>query len=239
MSEPKPALRARYWAAIREAGAARFPGVEGRIPNFVGAEAAAARLAETTEFRAARVLKCNPDLPQRPVRHAALKAGKVVVLAVPRLREAACFVLLDPIEIPRDKLWAASSIQGAAALGRPLRPEDVPHIDLVVSGCVAAGEDGARLGKGGGYADLELALLLGAGRLRPDVPIATTVHDCQVAPAGLVPVEAHDSTLDLIATPTRVLRPSPRLPRPAGILWDRLPDERVAAMPALARLRPR
>lgn len=237
MSAVKPDLRKRYWAAIREAGAARFPGVEGRIPNFVGAEAAARRLAETAEFRAARVLKCNPDLPQRPVRHAALKAGKVVVLAVPKLRDAACFVLLDPAEIPEKALWSASSIKGAATHGRPLRPAEVPRIDLVVSGCVAAGEDGARLGKGGGYADLELALLLAAGRVDPDVPIATTVHDCQVAAAGAVPVEAHDSTLDLVVTPTRTVRPRPRLPRPAGVLWERLSDERIAAMPALAALR--
>ena len=40
----KAALRDELWAGMRSARAARFPGAEGRIPNFVGAEAAAERL---------------------------------------------------------------------------------------------------------------------------------------------------------------------------------------------------
>ena len=91
----KQSLRSVFWSKIRAAGAARFPGVEGRIPNFVGAEAAAALLTTTREFQNASVLKCNPDLPQRPVRHAALKAGKIVVLAEPKLASEKCFVSLN------------------------------------------------------------------------------------------------------------------------------------------------
>lgn len=239
MSAPPPddrkaALRAEHWAAIRAAGAARFPGVEGRIPNFVGAEAAAARLVQTPEFQSSRVIKCNPDLPQRPVRHAALKAGKVVLLAVPRLREARCFLALDPAALPASALWKASSIKGASVLGVPLAPEDVPPIDLVVSGCVAAAADGARLGKGGGYADLEYALLRATGALRADTPVVTTVHDCQVRGGADIPREAHDVGLTLIATPTRLLRPDPPPRQPQGIRWGALPPARIAAMPALA-----
>ena len=37
----KAQLRDETWGAMRAAKAARFPGAEGRIPNFVGAEAAA------------------------------------------------------------------------------------------------------------------------------------------------------------------------------------------------------
>lgn len=231
---PKQRLRLAHWAAIRAAGAARFPGVEGRIPNFVGAEAAASLLVATPEFTRARVLKCNPDLPQRPVRHAALKAGKIVILAVPRLRSARCFLALDPAQLPAGALWRASSIKGAAELGVPLRPDEVPRVDLIVSGCVAAGAGGERLGKGGGYADLEYALLRACGAVTPDTPVATTVHSSQVRLAGEIPREPHDVGLTLIATPGGLLRPDPCPAQPSGIDWARLSPERRAAMPAIA-----
>jgi 5-formyltetrahydrofolate cyclo-ligase len=40
------------------------------------------------EWPAARVVKANPDAPQLPVRRRALADGKVVYMAVPRLRAA-------------------------------------------------------------------------------------------------------------------------------------------------------
>ena len=51
-------------------------------------------------------------------------------------------------------------------------------------GCVAAGEDGARLGKGGGFADLEFALAAAAGLIGPHTVTVTTVHEIQLRPAG-------------------------------------------------------
>jgi len=37
----KAALREDVWSALQKGKVARFPGAEGRIPNFIGAEAAA------------------------------------------------------------------------------------------------------------------------------------------------------------------------------------------------------
>jgi 5-formyltetrahydrofolate cyclo-ligase len=73
-------------------GEARFPGAQGRIPNFRGAEQAAERLAELPEWQAARVVKANPDAPQLPVRRRAVKDGKTLYMAVPRLAEDKPFV---------------------------------------------------------------------------------------------------------------------------------------------------
>jgi 5-formyltetrahydrofolate cyclo-ligase len=75
---------------------ARCPRAHGHIPNFVGAEAAARHLTTLDAWLAARTIKSNPDAPQRPVRYAALNAGKVVYLAVPCLRTLAPFIELDP-----------------------------------------------------------------------------------------------------------------------------------------------
>ena len=74
----KAELRNEIWAALRAAKATRFPGPEGRIPNFVGAEAAAERLRATDVWRAAGTLKANPDSPQWPVRQRALEDARTV-----------------------------------------------------------------------------------------------------------------------------------------------------------------
>src|SRR3989442_14577039 len=84
VQDRKQALRERIWALMEERGVARFPLPLGdRIPNFKGAEQAAALAADLPEFRAARRLKCNPDSPQRALRLRALREGKVVFMAVP------------------------------------------------------------------------------------------------------------------------------------------------------------
>jgi 5-formyltetrahydrofolate cyclo-ligase len=87
-------VRERIWRKLEDDRVARFPGARGRIPNFRGAEEAAARLAGQPEWRAARVVKSNPDAPQLPVRRRARRDGKTLCMAVPRLadtsRSSAC-----------------------------------------------------------------------------------------------------------------------------------------------------
>jgi 5-formyltetrahydrofolate cyclo-ligase len=46
--------------------------VVGKIPNFLGAEAAADQLAALPAWASAQVVKANPDKAQRPVRARAL-----------------------------------------------------------------------------------------------------------------------------------------------------------------------
>ena len=109
-------------------------------------------------------------------------------------------------------------------------------------GSVAAGQDGARLGKGGGFADLEFALASIAGLIGPDTVCVTTVHELQVVPAGAIPLTSHDVPVDLIVTPDRIIdcrRSRRRGPRTAaGICWDDLTEEKIAAIPLLAARRP-
>jgi 5-formyltetrahydrofolate cyclo-ligase len=118
--------------------------------------------------------------------------------------------------------------------------DELAPVDLVVMGCVAAGEDGARLGKGGGFADLEYALATAAGLIGPHAVTVTTVHEIQLRPAGEIPLTSHDVALDFIVTPDRVIDCRARqAPRPeAGIQWEDLTEEKIAAIPFLAALRP-
>ena len=229
----KAALRDEVWDDLDAAGVGRFPGIHNRIPNFTGAEDAADRLADTDAWRRARVVKCNPDSPQRPVRTRALADGKVVVMAVPRLASMPPFLVLDPgrLEVPPRR---ASSIRGAGEHGVPTDVDDLDPVDLVVQGCVGVDVVGRRLGKGGGFADLEFAVTAAAGVLDPDVVVATTVHDVQVRDE--VPVDVHDIGCDLVVTPTRtidVAREDVRRPR---LDPDLLTDGKRDAIPLLARL---
>jgi 5-formyltetrahydrofolate cyclo-ligase len=236
VSRAKHAVRERVWAALQEAGAARFPGARGRIPNFVGAERAAERLAALDEWLRARVLKANPDAPQLPVRARALGDGKVLYMAVPRLAAAKPFLLLDPGRFEDVKPRAAASIGGAARHGRPVTVERVRPVDLVVCGTVAVNRRGVRIGKGGGFSDLELALLVEEGVITDRTTIGTTVHGVQVLDEDL-PETAHDFRVDLIVTPEEVIR-CRRTKRPKGILWDHRTEEKIAEIPALTAMRP-
>jgi 5-formyltetrahydrofolate cyclo-ligase len=231
----KDALRTRVWALLERRGVGRFPlPLAGRIPNFDGASEAAERLAALPEWRAARRLKCNPDAPQRAIRLRALRDGKDVYVAVPRLAATRCFLHLDPHRLG-DRLAGAATIKGAAALGVPIAPQDLPRIDLVVAGSVAVNRRGARVGKGGGYSDLEFALASELGVVDGQTTVVTTVHDLQVVD-GAIPMTSHDVPVDLVVTPTRVIPCRPTFERPGRIEWDALTPQQVAAMPVLARL---
>jgi 5-formyltetrahydrofolate cyclo-ligase len=216
----KQAVREHVWALLERKGAARFPGAHGRIPNFRGAEATAERLAELPEWRDARVVKANPDAPQLPVRRRALADGKTVYMAVPRLVDAKPFLRLG-----RDATIKARDARSVAI-------EELEHVDLIVCGTVAVNPKGVRVGKGGGYSDLELALLVEADRVDEHTTIATTVHELQLLDEGL-PETEHDFRVDLVVTPERVLRTGSRR-RPPGILWDHLTAEKAASIPVLA-----
>jgi 5-formyltetrahydrofolate cyclo-ligase len=234
----KAALRHEIWSAMRTAKVARFPGAAGRIPNFTGAEAAAERLRAMAAWHAAGTLKANPDSAQLPVRQRALEDGKTVYMAVPRLAGPEPFFALDPDHLSEPPRKAAS-ISGATRSARRVMLADVAPVDLVVMGSVAAGEDGARLGKGGGFADLEFALATTAGLIGPHTLCVTTVHEIQVRPAGTIPVTGHDVPVDFIVTPERIIDCRPRHgPRPpVGISWEDLTDEKIAAIPLLAAQR--
>jgi 5-formyltetrahydrofolate cyclo-ligase len=232
----KQAVRERVWALLERERVARFPGATGRIPNFAGAPAAAAQLASLPPWRTARVVKSNPDAPQLPVRARALADGKLLYMAVPRLADERPFILLDPgeLEVPPRR---AASIGGAARAGRPVAVAELQPVDLVVCGSVAVNRDGARVGKGGGFSDLEFALLVEAGLIGASTVVATTVHPLQVLEEEL-PETDHDFRLDLIVAGEEVIA-CRRTRRPQGILWEHLDAAKIAAIPALAAQAPR
>ncbi|MDW8039816.1 MAG: 5-formyltetrahydrofolate cyclo-ligase [Nitrososphaerota archaeon] len=198
--EEKQRLREKIWREMEESGVAAFPlPCWGRIPNFVEAERAAERLRQLEEWRKAKVVFVNPDSPQRKVRENALKDGKILIMASPRLQKG--FILIEPSKV-RGKEHIASTIKGAFKYGFTV--QDFPKPDLIVEGSVAVDLEGHRLGKGSGYGDTEIEIIK---KRFGDVPVATTVHDMQVVEK--VPFEAKDEKVSIIVTPTKIIRVKP------------------------------
>lgn len=221
---------------MEESGVARVPRpVFHRIPNFQGAEEAAARLVGLSWFRNASYVKVNPDSPQRMVRFHTLAEGKVLLTPTPRLRGG--FLLLKSEVVPERMHREASTIRGAFRFGRPVGLEELPKIDLIVVGSVAVSPDGGRLGKGEGYGEIEYALLREMNRVDDKTPIITTVHDHQIV--ADIPVEEHDVPVDIIVTPKRTIETKTKHRKPSGIIWRLIDERRILEMPILKTLKER
>jgi len=230
----KEEIRRKIWKIMEERNVARFPRpVFNRIPNFEGAEEAAGRLQELQIFQDARVLKVNPDSPQKPVRESVLSNGKILVTPAPRLKSG--FLLLDPKSVPKSDFSYASTIKGAFKYGKQIDLTELPRVDLIIVGSVAVSLDGARIGKGGGYSEIECGVLRELNLIDEKTPIATTVHEIQVIEK--IPTEEHDIPIDLIATPERIIETKTRCPRPKGIFWEKVTEKMLQDIPVLKELK--
>jgi len=240
----KWSVRKKIWDYLEDNDLAEFPRpVHHRIPNFKGSSEVGARVAELPEFIAANVVKVNPDTPQKSVRTAVLEAGKTLYVPQPRLRTG-FFSRIVPGSIPEAKFKFASTAGGMRQLAKPLGLEDRTKIDIVVVGSSAVNPDtGARIGKGEGFAELEFGMMRQLGMIDENTPVITTVHDSQVTSENMPPqgkpMMKHDVPVDIIVTPTQVIRvPSEKqLPKPSGIYWDLLSEQKIAQIRVLRRLK--
>jgi 5-formyltetrahydrofolate cyclo-ligase len=225
----KGALRDRVWRLLERERVVP-EGSYGKIPAFHGAEAAAERLARLEVWERARTVKANPDSAQLAVRVRVLMDGKLVYMAVPKMATLDPFFLLDPatLDVP---VGQAATKEGAARVACRVGPEGMRPIDIVVCGSVAVNRSGARVGKGAGYSDLEVAILIEAGLVTDQTTIVAPVHPLQVLDEQ-IPETRHDFRVDLIVTPDEVIE-CPHQHRPPGIIWEDLTPEKAAAIPAL------
>lgn len=236
----KDHLRDDVWRQLEETAVNVGP-VWSRIPNFAGADLAAWRLAQLPAWKAARVVKCNPDPPQIPVRLRALHEGKIVYAPVPELTKGFPFVRLDPQALKANgiEFETAATAQSFVDVGEPVEFEDMEPLDFVVVGCVAVTRSGGRTGKGGGFADLELGIFRELGKVGAGTPIATTVHSSQVVDDTRLPMMGHDSALNYIATEQELIDTHTPMKQPAGVDWDQVQPDQYENIPFLKSLRAR
>ena len=227
----KQLLRERVWKELESRDLVTFPKpAQGRIPNFVGSDAAAARIRNLPAYVDAKLIMVNPDAAQLAVREIALRDGKRLLMASPRLRSG--FIMLDPkiIKNPRE----AATIRGAFKIGHKVDVREVTF-DLIVEGSVAVDLRGGRVGKGGGFGDIEVAILKEVGAAGDKTPIVTTVHELQIVES--VPMTEHDISVDFIVTPDRTIKVEHGYRKPSRILWELLPSDAFNKMPILGKLR--
>jgi len=230
----KREIRKKIWRIMEERNVARFPRpVFNRIPNFEGADEAAHRLQNLKIFQDARVLKVNPDSPQKPIRESVLSNGKILVTPTPRLKSG--FLLLDSKSVPKSAFSYASTIHGAFRYGKQIDLTDLPRVDLIIVGSVAVSLAGARIGKGGGYSEIECGILRELNLINEKTPIATTVHEIQILEK--IPTEEHDIPINIIATPRRIIETKTRYPRSKGILWEKVTEKMLQGIPVLKKLK--
>ena len=146
INHAKQRIRERVWDLL-EREHVTDPGVSGYIPAFAGTWTAAGLLAGTPEWEAAQVIKAVPDRAQQPVRERALRDGKLVYMAVPRLAEDPPFYELDPGRLPVPPGEAASR-EGAARVARRVGPGQMRPVDMVVCGSVAVNRGRHPAGQG-------------------------------------------------------------------------------------------
>ena len=230
----KEEIRQLIWDLLEEKNVVTFPlPVQGRIPNFIGANVAAEKLNELSIWRKARMIKSNPDAPQKWVRENALRHGKTVYMAVPRLREDKCFLKLDPKKITN--ATQAATIKGAFRYGERVFPDEMDKVDLIIVGSVAVNKQGAKIGKGGGFSDLEYAIGREYALVDEDTPAVTTVHPLQVVDYEL-PMMAHDVPMDYIVTRNDIINTNTTYPKPGGIDWGIIGDK-LEETPVLQKLK--
>ncbi|KAI6656627.1 Methenyltetrahydrofolate synthase domain-containing protein isoform X2 [Oopsacas minuta] len=234
----KASIRHKIWKHLEDSNIALHPRpVFSHIPNYRGATEACDNITKLDAYKYATSIKVNPDKSQEELRFLALRDRKQLYVPTPRLKNG----LLNYIQLPEPSTKAirrCASYNGISEFGREIDLDDEIRIDLVVTGCVAVSREGWRIGKGEGYADLEVAMMLLLRIMTPEILIITSVHDSQVVEIPESIMQPHDIPVDIIVTPTQVIN-CPRRPRPPGIIWNLLTTEMLSEIPILNVLRER
>lgn len=240
----KRTIRLKVWQTIQEQKLSprkRFM-VYNTIPTFLGAQEAAKLLAETDEFKKANSIKVNIDLAQEPVKMEVVKANKTLFVP-PAQKSPNVYAKIKNCNVEELDLVTQKKIiklQGGEDTYDEISIENIVPLDMVVVGSCAVSRLGHRIGKGNGYVDLDVGMLISLGVITKDTLLVTTVHDVQVhdtLPEELF--QTYDLPLDMIVTPTEVIRVSKRLPRPTGIQWNILSSRRLEIAPVLKEIKER
>jgi RNA:NAD 2'-phosphotransferase (TPT1/KptA family) len=168
LCDKKAEIRERIWQTLEKERIAPF--CFGRIPNFKGKEEAAKILARQDFFKSANCIFSAPDGSLLPVREMVLKEGKILVVALPRMKG---FV---EIENP-ENIKEAATIKGFLKYGKLLSGK---KIDLFIQGAVAVDRAGNRLGKGSGFGDREWDHFEKSALLQKGCKMVCIVHSSQI-----------------------------------------------------------
>lgn len=206
------------------------------IPDFQGSDSATNRLVGERFYTESKYAFVTPDNCLVDLRRRMLLAGKTMLVSTYGIYRG--FRLLDPRLVPSGQELFAAWLDGIEHFGQPITLPEVAargRFDFMVTGASAVSMEGVRFGKGHGFFDLEWGIFTDMGIADETTPVAAVVHDVQVVEDKLDPSPT-DILVDLIATPTRLIRVKNRAARPHGINWDLLEPEQLANTPPLQEL---
>ena len=242
----KNKLREEVWSKVDRFVKGPKP-VRGRIPNFEGSRAASEKLVESEEFQNAEVVKVHPSLNAIPLREAVLRSGKSLLVPTLPGHDFLYFLVCPKLVQNKKFNWAAQK-KGFNRIGIPLKLEDIPKIDMFVAAATVVSSEGCRAGKGKGYGEVEWGICSELGVVNDSTTVATIVHDTQIVSPAKFPrhcMEPHDLPVDMIATPSTLIRCNRmvdaelavKLHRPKGIIWDKIGDQMLNDIGALKTLK--
>ncbi|XP_061401335.1 uncharacterized protein LOC133337087 [Musca vetustissima] len=235
----KRSLRLQTWKKFKEANLGlQRGGIFNRMPAFVDSDKAVTLLTETEEFKKAKEVKIQIDRALNGAKLQTLNAGKNLYLPSTRKSKALFLKVEVPAEADDEKKNEILNVRNVEEYRTEIGLDNKVVLDMVIIGSVVVSRDGYRLGRGNGFIDLDIGLLIEAGAITPNTLIVTLVHDAQVVdnlPTNLF--QKHDAPVDLIVTPTEVIRVAKRPPRPTGLFWELISERRLKAVPVLESLK--
>ncbi|MBK8021855.1 MAG: 5-formyltetrahydrofolate cyclo-ligase [Chloroflexi bacterium] len=207
------------------------------IPDFEGSEHAVANLMALPEYQSSKVLFVTPDNCLDLMRAENVRQGKVQMVTTYGIKRG--FIEIKPEYVPEGIEDFAMLLDAMERVGKPITLREISskyRFDLLITGASAINLSGTRFGKGHGYFDMEWAMLNDIGVVTRDTPIVGVIHDVQLMDLDL-PASPHDVVCDIIVTPTRTIR-VPNVAKPAaGVIWESVTAETMAAMPVLYELK--
>lgn len=235
---PATKLRRLVWSRLAEVAVpdSRFHlDFASFIPDFDGSARCTNAIVGLEEYRASDVVVVMPDNNLEGFRERALADRKRLLVCTYAMARG--FVLIDGRAVKGRDRAAAATLDAMERFGAPQSFWDLRalgRVDLLVTGAAAVSREGVHFGKGHGYLDIEWGLLREIGLVGQLTPVVASVHDCQVVNER-VPHAPYDVTVDVIVTPTEVIRCQP-LAKPSGIFWDRLPPDFARTRPYFGEL---
>lgn len=206
------------------------------IPDFIGADLATQRLLDNLPAADAGILFVAPDNSLLHLRAALIAQGRPFILASYNLVRG--FLLIDPAQLPAAPAQDLALLDLLDRYGHPLTLEELSElgpIAALITGLSAVAINGIRFGKGHGFLEMEWAIFSTLGLVQEATALLSLAHDCQILPEALNPAQ-NELTLDIIATPTQILRPLRESPRPRAVDWSKYSPRDIAEIPPLRAL---
>lgn len=208
------------------------------IADYEGSDKGAELIRDLEVYKKAQVIFITPDNNMEKLREFTYKDKKTLLTTTYGINRG--FQVIYPGDVPEGKEELATTLDGMEKFMKPISLQEIKEklgkVDLLVTGASAITPSGIRFGKGHGYFDLEWAMLWEIQVVDLKTPVIAVGHDCQVVDVD-IEVTPHDTIVDYIVTPTKVINVNTNIPKPSqGVIWDKLEDGMIENIPPLREL---